>query len=452
MNNRASVLWAPPDAARDLAWPPPGGGDGSISLDQALGLCRWLRARRERILSRPAAVIAAELGRLADRWLARGSPWLEEATGQLAATTGYASPVLAHSLRHLFRTQRTAALRRSLGRAEALDDWQHGEPGHAACLGPALTVLSAAGNVPVATPPSLFHALRVKSPVLVRVATAEPVMFPLLARSLYEVSPIIGSCVAVLHWPNDEEAVTGAILREAEAVIAYGGDASLASLRPLAPPRARFLGYGHRVGFGVIGREALAAGQPARRAALAAAIDVAFYDQQGCVSPQWFYVEEGGETPPESFASLVAAALGQLQERWPRRVLSPAEASAIHQRRAAWLVRAGARVWASRGTEWTVIASPAVAPEPGCANRVAWVQAVPDAVDGLPSLASLAPYLQTVACALPTPRLRQLVARLGPLGVTRFCPLGRTQFPPAGYHHDGRDAIAELVRWVEASG
>jgi hypothetical protein len=447
------ALWLAPDAARALDLPLPDGELGTaLDLEQAVSLCRWLRARRPLLLERPVEEIIAGLGQVADCWLDARGPWLGAATTRLAATTGYASAVLARSLRHCFRSHRQRRLRAllvdSLGDPRLLDAFSRGGR-QVRAYGPALTLLSAAGNVPVAALPSLFHALLVKSPCLARVATAEPFMLPRLARSLWEVAPELGGSVAVLAWPREEAVVTARLVGEAEAVIATGSDATLAALRAHAAPRARFIGYGHRVGFGVIGRERLGAGEPARAAAAAAAVDVATYDQQGCMSPRWFYVEAGGETSPEGFAALLAEALERLSVKWPRRLLSPAEASAVHQFRAAVEVRSDTRVWASPGTGWTVLASPAAAPEAGCLNRVAWVQAVPDVVNALPDLAALAPFLQTVAVALSPPRQHELAARLAPLGVTRFCPLGKTQFPPPNYHHDGRRAIAELVRWVE---
>src|SRR5206468_12577515 len=143
-------------------------------------------------------------------------------------------------------------------------------------------------------------------------------------------------------------------------------------------------------------------------------------------------------------AARLAEALEQLQAELPRRPLSPAEASAIHQLRAAWLVRPDSRSWTSAGTAWTVIHTPDPAPAPSCLNRVVFVKPVPNALTGLPDLAPLAPHLQTVACALRPSRLARLAETLGRAGVTRICPLGRALFPAPAYHHDGRTALRDL--------
>ena len=52
------------------------------------------------------------------------------------------------------------------------------------------------------------------------------------------------------------------------------------------------------------------------------------YDQQGCYSPQLFYVERGGRVSPREFAQYLASELANLQHRFPRRALSLEEAAA----------------------------------------------------------------------------------------------------------------------------
>ena len=92
--------------------------------------------------------------------------------------------------------------------------------------------------------------------------------------------------------------------RQADIVIASGSDESLTAIHRHV--RGRFIGYGHKVSFSVIGKEALAQSQQLARAA---AYDVALFDQQGCLSPQLIYVEEGGVIRPKEFAALLAREL-----------------------------------------------------------------------------------------------------------------------------------------------
>ena len=72
------------------------------------------------------------------------------------------------------------------------------------------------------------------------------------------------------------------------------------------PPEVRFLAYGHKLSFGVIGREMLTAEQAAQLVRQAA-YGVSVFDQQGCVSPHLLYVERGGAgVAQREFADLLA--------------------------------------------------------------------------------------------------------------------------------------------------
>jgi len=450
---RLRAWWLPPEVVEALGLESPGAGAASaLSLDDAVQLCRWLKARRARQLERSALEIAGDLGRVSERWLEqRGAAWRAATEERVAAETGYPRPMIARSLDHFFQAHSGAALasllRDRFGEPSALDGFRPSVAGRSRAFGPAMTLLFASGNVPVAPLATIYHSLLVKSPCVARAPSGSPSMLTALARSIWETEPALGACVAVLGWDRGNREMIALLASQADAVVTFGSDATLESIRADVPPHVRFVGHGHRLGFGVIGREGLEDAVIDQTAA-EAAVDVAAFDQQGCMSPHWFYVEEGGEATPEAFAARLAATLERLQEDWPRRALSPPEASAIHQARATWEVRPDARVWRSAGTEWTVIYTTDDGPDTGPLNRFVFVKPVPDATRNLPLPAVIGRHLQTVTCALAPERLAELAARLGQLGVTRLCPLGRAQEPLAG-HHDGRDPLADLVRWVD---
>src|SRR5205085_413463 len=69
------------------------------------------------------------------------------------------------------------------------------------------------------------------------------------------------------------------------------------------------------------------AGTIARRAAL----DVAMYDQQGCLSPHLFYVETGGAVSARNFAGLLANELETLSIKIPRGKISTTTGSILRQ-------------------------------------------------------------------------------------------------------------------------
>jgi hypothetical protein len=80
--------------------------------------------------------------------------------------------------------------------------------------------------------------------------------------------------------------------------------------------------------FGLIGKEVL---KNAKTIAKRAALDVAMYDQQGCLSPHLFYVEMGGAVSPKEFTRLLAEELETLSINLPRGKISAGTGSTLRQ-------------------------------------------------------------------------------------------------------------------------
>jgi Acyl-CoA reductase (LuxC) len=232
-------------------------------------------------------------------------------------------------------------------------------------------------------------------------------------------------------------------------VIVYGGRGAVESIREQTPPGARFLGYGPRLSFGIVGRAALAA-DAAEEVARAAALDASTFDQQGCVSPHVFYVEDGGEVGPREWAALLAREMEAVERELPRGSLSPGEASAIRQLRGQAEFEPGVELHASaKGTAWTVIFDPEPAFEASCLNRVVRVKPVASLAEVPALVERYAPVLQTVGIAAGADETRALATALARVGASRFTPLGKMAWPPPWWHHDGRPPLRELVRWAD---
>jgi hypothetical protein len=67
----------------------------------------------------------------------------------------------------------------------------------------------------------------------------------------------------------------------------------------------------------------------------------------------------------------------------------------------------------------------------------------------MPLLEPQRSYLQTVGLAAAPEELLELAQALGQAGVTRICALGAMTAPEAGWHHDGRFSLLDLVRMVD---
>ena len=412
------------------------------------------RAGAGTLAGRPARSVVGTIARAATRLATPGDPFHEEARQVLPGLTGYGPAMIEAGLRRMGEGWTESALWGALaGELEdpgVLEVFRGRRPaGRHRAYGPALTVHVFSGNIPGIAVTSLLRSLCVKSPSFGKTSAGEPYLATCLARALAEVDPDLARCLAVAYWPGGSETLESAAFDAAEVVVAYGGDATIADVRRRLPATTRLLAYPNRVGAGVVLRSALAGPAKADAAAWAAAEDVVTFDQQGCVSPHVLFVERGGAVEPEAFAERVASALAEAALMRPRKAMSAAESSRIHQVRAEAEVR-GDRVWASeRGTEWTVILEVASGFEPSPLNRVLRIYPVDDRTEALRVLTGVGPHLQTVAVAAAEAEIETLAGALGAAGATRIVPLGRAAWPAPGWHHDGRLPFLDLLRFCD---
>lgn len=403
-------------------------------------------AARDAVLARlPTAEVVRRLDAVVRAWLAPGCAPRLRAEREIPAATGYHREMVRLGLRRQMKSFRAAQLWRFLAvdftDPGALDGFRpRAGGGHQAAQGPRLTVHVCAGNVPGLPAWGLFASLLLRSAVLIKPASGEPRLAGLLAEHLGRADPEIGACVAVAHWPGGSDEMEAVAFSRADAVVASGSDEAVAAVRARVPVNCRFAGHAHRISAAYVGREALAP-DFSRDTVERAAADVAWWDQQGCLQPQAVFVESGGGLAPQEFAQELAAAL----DRWEAR--RPAARPADPRWRSRWEVRSlagGVEVYGS-----TVVFDPEPVLLPTALNRC--VRVVP--VGGPETAAvSLAPWrgtIQSVAVAVAPERLLPLATLFGEAGATRVTALGRAAVPEAGWHHDGRPSLAELVRWVD---
>ena len=152
------------------------------------------------------------------------------------------------------------------------------------------------------------------------------------AQVLAEVEPDLADCLAVVWWRGGDAEPETALLHQADLVLGYGRNESLAAIQS---PHAD---YHTLPGLWAQGQFRLWCLPPhwtrvgRWRPPGLAAYDVARYDQQGCYAPHVVFVERGGAVSPETFAHYVAHGLAALERKFPRGLLSMAETSGV----AAW--------------------------------------------------------------------------------------------------------------------
>ncbi len=430
--------------------PSPSPTDLSARLDA-------LRANRiQHLVPRTARDILNCIDQTVQRWLDPASQERQQAEARLPETTGLSAAMIRHVLPLIFREYRADRIEAlcvdELGCLEVLDRFVPSVSGQKRASGPPLMTHVLAGNVPGAGLDSVIFSLLVKSATLVKTSSAEPVLPALFAGSIRDIDPNLGDCLSVVSWPGGNTALEDLAYGRADMVVASGSDASLAAIRKRT--RGQFIGYGHKVSFGLVTKESLT---EAEETAHKAAYDVALYDQQGCLSPQLIYVEEGGAVTPKEFAALLATGLAHWQTKLPRGPVSPEVSTAIRRARdeAEWQALAGKDVVlhaSPNGTDWTVVydADPTFVQSP--LYRAIRVKPLRDIRRLGAVLDAWRPYLEAVGVAAGPERTATLADTLGALGVSRVCPIGTMQHPPLSWRHGGRPRVGDLVRWVGVEG
>jgi hypothetical protein len=374
-----------------------------------------------------AALDAAPL-RAADD--ARVAAWLRAALETLEARieddawlAGLGSPLSRPVLSDALRT--TLAVRDELEAAQAA--LAGAEP-----RGRVAMILAA--NVETAVLRPLVWALLARDAVALRVSSRRAGLAPALHEALSRADPELAGAVAVLRSERDDLETASAIDDWAEVIHVHGSDATVRAVS--ARSRRPVVGHGHGLGLAVLTSSALdrlGTGARAESAFRALALDVARYDQRGCLSPQLVLVEPSAPWPTSEVAAALHAPLSELDATFPRGALDE------HERLAARLWR---DVALALGVPLLEGSGHAVSVEGGelrsgpGARSVAVHEVSSGRLDGL--LAALAPHLKCVG----VPDEEAMLELEGRLDATSprptVVPLGRMQTPSLLAPADGR--------------
>jgi len=419
---------------------------------------RVKRASAQHLKTMTVSEIIAVIDRAIARLLDPDDPYRRQADALLPIVSGYDAEMVRLGLTGFFKTFRAPQLHRfvaeDFANPKVLDGFQPAAKGGAVrAYGPQLLAHSWAGNVPALALWSLVCGLLVKAGNIGKLPSAEPLFAGWFARLLAEVHPPLADCLAVVWWRGAGDEDASALYAQADAVVAYGGNDALHAIQRRLPVTARFLAHGHKLGFGVVSAMALDA-QKAPALARRAAWDVMRYDQQGCYSPHVFYVQRGGPVSPRDFAGYLAGELSNLQRRFPRRALDLEESAAVAKWRQSieWTLPPGGAdaLIGDMETAWSVAyVDEAASLAPTALQRSITVAGI-DALDEVaPLVACRREFLQTAGVAATPEDLYRLAEQLGAAGVTRVSAIGAMSVPEAGWHHDGRFNLLDLVRMTE---
>lgn len=406
----------------------------------AIALARErLGAARDALRDRPRERTLDSLATLLDAWSQPDSPWQRRLVRELPAATGF-SPAnvctgLARGLAHWTGAALRERVASELGSAESR------------VTGFDQTSVVLAGSIPMPTILSLLTPLILHSPVLAKTASRDPVTAHVFAASLAEIDGELAAALEVVTFARDDLVSTAAFL-DADCVVATGSDETLGELKRQLRDGVRLVSYGHRLSIAVLGGEALVSGA-LPEVADALALDVALWDQLGCLSPVAVLCETADPDRVEQLAEALAAALEKTEDRLPRGELPVAAAAAIRSERdEAEMRRAASGDVSVRGADdlrFTVVREADAAWRPAPLYRFVRIHPCADRAALFRAVEPLGRHLAAAAMAGFGSEHESVAAELVRLGASRICEAGALQSPPFGWHHDGQPLLPPLI-------
>jgi hypothetical protein len=420
-----------------------------VTPDEVRARLAALREAGAELRARPPQRNLEALCGVLDAWSDSRSAWRRELAAKLPEATGFAPETVREGLELALAGWNGAALERlcaELARGAVAPPEPRRE-----VFGFETTALVLAGAIPMPCLQALVAPLALSSPVLAKPASRDPVSAELVVRSLAAADPLLGACAALAPLSRADGGAIEALL-EAECVVAYGDDASVASLAARTPPSRRFVAHGHRASLALLGPGATR-GRALRECCSALARDVALWDQQGCLSPIAVWCLDEDAAAAGRVAEALAAALAEAASRWPRGRVDAAAAARFAGERAEAELRAAA------GTGVALHADPAggfcvvreadarLRPAPLCRFVRVHPVASPSALRA--ALAPLRRHLAGVALAGFGARQGAVAQELAAFGASRVCAPGSLQAPPLSWESGGRGLLASLARFAQ---
>ncbi len=275
---------------------------------------------------------------------------------------------------------------------------------------------------------SLLPALAARAPVLFKSSRAEPHFAPAFLAALGHRLPVLGDAYAAATWTGGDETIEPPLHAAARVVAVYGTHETIEALQTAVT--RRLIAFGPKLSLGWVSGDI-----DLNHAACGMALDIALFDQRGCLSVEAALVE-----PPmaPAFAAALAEALAELARDLPPGRSDTAERAGVR------LAREDAGI---RGLPWygneldagTVIvdSDPRIRPSPGLRT----VRIHP--VEGVPTLDEWSGRLQGLALAGHMPAtVRHTFEHAG---VSRFAPAGQLQATDAAWRNGGIDLAAEFA-------
>jgi len=310
---------------------------------------------------------------------------------------------------------------------------------------PVLVILP--GNIIGPAIASAFCAAAAGASVVLKSPGIERRLAGVVARQFDLLGPPLQGTLDARYWAGGSIDVEDDMFARVRRAIVFGSDETVAAVKRRAAG-IDVVAYGDAFSIGYV-----RAGEDIDGAARAACIDVAMFDQRGCMSPQTIYVE-GDDGRALQFAWLLAGHLDRARVELPRATPEPGEvaAAADYLRRLSVIAlapkthgldtvvvgRSSGRVDAC--PDYVVAVAPFGAPVRAGFGRIVVVMPCSGGESVRDIVAPLGAQLDTIGVASDSPS-PSIAIELRQTRAARLCALGEMQRPPFGY----RPAIQDFA-------
>lgn len=400
----------------------------------------------------PCSARVRAIADAASRWRDADFPPRVRATRALEARTGYTEPVVDYALDALFGSIDAASLHATiageLGSLDALAGFvaRVGRPDVTYRPLARATIISSDTTIGVAIPALAFA---ICAGVRTVVKDRDDRLAAAFVASVVEERPELATEIATAVWTGGgDESANDEYLADADVVLAYGGDASLAKIRARLKPGARFVAYGHRTSVGYVARETLANERDVLAAAAGAARDALLYDGEGCLSQHVLFVESGGALDVAAFARAVASACDAAAVEFPAGFTEPDAAVLAYARAMRFRASQGqGAVHAGILAPHLVVVDPPRSEPPPFLRRTLAIYGVAGPDEASAFLARHRLPLEGIAFGGDVLRA-DLADFAHSCGASRIARLGDLQRPPLAGEHGGVGRILPFVRAI----
>lgn len=302
-----------------------------------------------------------------------------------------------------------------------------------------------AGNVFLSSIDSLIMGLLTKNLNILKVSSQNtyfPFFFAEKLRA-HDKKNLIADKFAVLHWKGGDYGIERIFKSKVDAIVAWGGDEMIESMRRDLPPHVKFLGFGPKISMQLITLAGLKE-KDLDQVARWVVEDIVPWDQSACASPQDLFIQEGIDE------NKLLSALERAFSTAPARgELDPDEAVEILKERYRGLysdLMGEGRFAQGENYLFHLESNKYLRPSP--LHRSLIIKRFKDEKEIFSLLAPFAWYLQSCSYLLDKAEKDAYLELLATAGIKRFAPLGTVTLGMEGAPHDGRNVLRELTQMV----